>query len=257
MLYYFILQSDIYYLAIVWIKASVIIKPWCCPHLTFLVLISSTSRRCLFVPLQAPRLPDLPQASLLVQHDAVSCTLWASRCLCQHAKCPSSPPLIKNPRQSDITCPARERASRNRMRTTYCASACAVRKASCPQPPYSAPAPVYTTPHPARTISRGRLRFAARRGHHHRLRGRSGSATMRPYWSRWKSWHLIRWPRTCSLSHASASSECACAGFPKCERCRGGRGVFRGGREERERDKGLAYLGSVDTHHADVDRVSH
>lgn len=56
---------------------------------------------------------------------------------------------------------------------------------------------------------------------------------MRPGASRWKSWHLICWPCTFSLSYAPALSECACTCFPKCERLRGvrvERGVAEGSR---------------------------
>lgn len=55
----------------------------------------------------------------------------------------------------------------------------------------------------------------------------------------------------CSLSHASASSECACAGLPKCARCGG---VALSGEESRAEERD--HLGSVDACHADVDRVS-
>jgi hypothetical protein len=110
------------------------------------------------------------------------------------------------------------------------ASANAARYVSFSQPlPYSAPCCVYTTPHPARTISRGRLRVVAvvvplpPCGVHHRrlrrqgqkVRGRSGRATTRLYWSRLRSSHLIRRPSMFSLSHASDSVWKGCAGRPK------------------------------------------
>jgi hypothetical protein len=62
----------------------------------------------------------------------------------------------------------------------------------------------------------------------------SDGATIRTYWSCWKSWHFSRRPWMYSLSHARASSECACAGLSKRERC-GGVEWGRGGGRNDER----------------------
>jgi hypothetical protein len=49
-------------------------------------------------------------------------------------------------------------------------------------------------------------RHQPRRRRGQNVRGRSGRATTRLYWSHRRSWHLTRRPSTFSLSHASASA---------------------------------------------------
>ena len=68
-----------------------------CPsHPTFTFLVQISCQGCFFVQVRVQQ-PPTP----LLAHDAVSCTLWASRCSFQHATYPSSPPLIKSVRRSD------------------------------------------------------------------------------------------------------------------------------------------------------------
>ena len=94
---------------------------------------------------------------------------------------------------------------KERKRNTLCLGLCSQVRFLFTIPVLSSGFRIHDAPpfpdHLEREIPRGPTRF----DHIQPRRGGSGRATTRLYWSRRRSWHLIRRPSTRSLSHASDS----------------------------------------------------